>query len=79
MNQNKVARFSGFLLLSLLLSPALALAGVVGHGTVVGVNWPGRGNVKDFAVANGDTVSGGHEAYTPKQGTKWVKAGENTT
>ncbi|HEV7505247.1 MAG TPA: hypothetical protein VGS07_10070 [Thermoanaerobaculia bacterium] len=76
MNKNKVSKFSVFLLLALLLSPALALAEVVGNGTVVGVNWPGQGNVKDFAVANGDTVSGGHEAYTPKQATKWVKAGE---
>jgi hypothetical protein len=76
MNANKVARFSGFLLLALLLSPVLALAEVVGNGTVTGVNWPGKGTVKDFTVANGDAVTGGHGAYTPTQATKWVKAGE---
>ncbi|HEY7213391.1 MAG TPA: hypothetical protein VIC28_02125 [Thermoanaerobaculia bacterium] len=76
MSKHKVARFSGFLLLALSLSPALAFAGVVGNGTVVGVNWPGKGTVDDFDVANGDAVSGGHAVYTPKQATKWVKAGE---
>ena len=76
MSTSKASRISGFLLLALLLSPALALAGVVGNGTVVGVNWPGHGNVTDFDVANNDAVSGGHEAYTPEQATKWVKAGE---
>ncbi|MFY9822222.1 MAG: hypothetical protein WAM82_12640 [Thermoanaerobaculia bacterium] len=45
MNANKVAGFSGCLLLALLLSPVLALAEVVGNGTVTGVNWPGKGTV----------------------------------
>jgi len=76
MTQNKASRFSGFLLLALLLTPALALGDVVGNGTVVGVNWPGKGTIDDFDVANGDAVSGGHGAYTPQQATKWVKAGE---
>ncbi|MFY9822224.1 MAG: hypothetical protein WAM82_12655 [Thermoanaerobaculia bacterium] len=76
MNKNRVARFSGLLLLALLLSPVLALAEVVGQGTVTGVNWPDHGNVKDFTVANGDAVTGGHVAYTPEKATRWVKAGE---
>ncbi|HET6345951.1 MAG TPA: hypothetical protein VFH51_13535, partial [Myxococcota bacterium] len=76
MNKINVSRISGCLLLALLLSPALALAGVVGSGTVTGVNWPGKGSIKDFSVANGDAVSGGHGAYTPSQATRWVKAGE---
>ncbi len=76
MRKNNVSRFACFLLFALLLAPALALADVVGNGTVVGVNWPGKGTVKDFAAANGDAVSGGHGAYTPKETTKWVKAGE---
>ena len=76
MSKNKASRFSGFLLMALLLAPALAPADVVGNGTVVDVNWPGQGDAKDFDVANRGAVSGGHEAYTPKQATKWVKAGE---
>ena len=75
MNKSTVTRISGCLLLALLLSPALALAGVVGSGTVTGVNWPGKGGATDFAVANGDQVSGGYEMYTPKEATRWVKAG----
>ncbi len=76
MSKIKVSQISGFLLLALSLMPALAFADVVGNGTVVGVNWPGRGDEKDFDVDNGDAVNGGHEVYTPKQATKWVKAGE---
>ena len=76
MNANQAVRFSGVLLLALLLSPALALAEVGGHGTGVGVNWPGQGSVRALTVANGDAVTGGHKAYTPEKTTKWVKAGE---
>ena len=76
MIENRFLPVAGILLLSLGLTPSPARAGVVGDGTVVDVNWPGRGKVGDFEVANGDAVSGGHAEYTPGEDTRWVKGGE---
>ena len=62
--------------LAMVLIPMPASAELVGNGTVIDVNWPGQGNVKNFDVANGDTVQGRHGEYTPQKDTKWVNAGE---
>ena len=76
MKTGKVSAFSGILFSALLLAPPLARADVVGDGTVVGVNWPGKGAATSFEVANDDTVGGGHGLYTPEADTRWVKGGE---
>lgn len=77
MNDNSSAFVAGVLLLALALTPTPPVrAEVVGSGTVVGVNWPGRGDIQDFEVANGDAVSGGHAEYISVADTRWVKAGE---
>ena len=76
MKTGKVSAFSGILFSALLLAPPLARADVVGDGTVVDVNWPGKEAATCFDVANGDTVGGGHGLYTPKQDAHWAKAGE---
>lgn len=76
MIENRLAFVAGILLLALGLTPTPVRAGVVGSGTVVDVNWPGRGDVRELEVSNGDAVSGGHAEYTPVADTRWVKAGE---
>lgn len=65
-----------FLGLALALAPAWAHAGQVGTGTVAWIEWDGQPTMKDFTLADGDTVTGGHAAYSPKETTQWVKFGQ---
>jgi hypothetical protein len=72
----KGLRVWGFVWLALCLTPAWAHAAVVGTGTVAWIEWQGQPTAKDFTLANGDAVIGGHAVYSPKETTQWVKLGQ---